>query len=74
MKSMQLYSPIIKGKLNDLKAVDRLPEDARSKIKPLIEAMPLPKNNSDVEKHLNKFVNYVEKYAQGGDNSLISMA
>lgn len=68
MKSKQLYSPIIKGKLNDLKAIERLPEDTRSKIKPLIEILPLPKKeNSDIEKHLNKFVNYVEKYAQGGD-------
>ena len=50
MKSKQLYSPIIKGKLNDLKAVERLSEDARSKVKPLIEVMPLPKKDSDIEK------------------------
>lgn len=67
MKSTQLYSPIVKGKLNDLKAVERLSEDTRSKIKPLIEILPLPKKDLDIEKHLNKFVNYVEKYAQGGD-------
>lgn len=67
MKPMQLYSPIIKGKLNDLKAVERLSGGTRSKIKPLIEVMPLPLKNASIEKHLNKFVNYIDKYAQGGE-------
>jgi len=64
MNPTQLYSPIIKGKLNDLKAVDRLSEGTRSKIKPLIEVMPLPEKNTGLENHLKKFVNYIVKYAQ----------
>jgi hypothetical protein len=63
MSSTQLYSPIIKGKLNDLKAVDRLSSDARSRIKPLIEAMPLPAKNKGLDEHLEKFVKYIVKYA-----------
>lgn len=67
MNPTQLYSPIIKGKLNDLKAVGRLSDSTRSKIKPLIEIMPLPMENAGVEKHLKKFVGYITKYAQGGE-------
>ncbi|MEO5969027.1 MAG: hypothetical protein ABIQ95_03800 [Bdellovibrionia bacterium] len=62
MKSLPLYSPIIKGKLNDLKAISKLTEGARLKIKPLIEAMPLHDEEKTLENHLKKFVSYIEKY------------
>lgn len=63
---VQIYSPIIKGKLNDLKALGRLSGAARSMVKPLIEAMPLPKNG-DIDKHLHKLAQYLIKHVPIGD-------
>lgn len=64
MSAMQLYSPIIKGKLNDLKAIYRLTPVAQANIKPLIEAMPLPAKNKGVDDHLKKLVNNIVKYVE----------
>lgn len=61
-----IYSPVIKGKLNDLKALGKLSASARTKIKPMIEAMPLGKK-IDVDKHLYSLANYLIKHAPLGD-------
>ncbi len=62
----QLYSPIVKGKLNDLKALGKISAAARTNIKPLIEAMPLAKGG-DIEKHLQKLADYLVKHVPFGD-------
>lgn len=64
--AQQLYSPIIKGKLNDLKALGRLSGAARAQVKPLIEAMPLPKDD-DIDKHLYKLAHYLVKHVPLGE-------
>ena len=64
--AMQVYSPIIKGKLNDLRALGKLSASARASVKPLIEAMPLPKNG-DIEKHLHKLAHYLVKHVPLGE-------
>lgn len=63
---MQFYSPIVKGKLNDLKALGRITSKARSVVKPMIEAMPLSKGG-DVAKHIWKFAHYVVKHVPLGE-------
>lgn len=62
----QLYSPIVKGKLNDLKALGMVSGSARAHVKPLIEAMPLPKG-SDIDKHLHKLAHYLVKHVPLGE-------
>lgn len=62
----QLYSPIVKGKLNDLKALGRISTTARSTVKPLIEAMPLPKGG-DIEKHIHNLAHYLVKHVPLGE-------
>lgn len=62
----QLYSPIVKGKLNDLKALGMISGAARAQIKPLIEAMPLPRGG-DIDKHLYKLAHYLVKHVPLGE-------
>lgn len=62
----QTYSPIIKGKLNDLKALGRLSPRSRSIAKPMVEAMPL-KKGEDVDSHIAKLAHYLVKHAPLGD-------
>jgi hypothetical protein len=62
----QLYSPIVKGKLNDLKALGKISGAARAQIKPLIEAMPLPKDG-DIDRHLHKLAHYLMKHVPLGE-------
>ena len=62
----QLYSPIVKGKLNDLKALGMISGVARTLIKPSIEAMPLPKGG-DIDKHLHKLAHYLVKHVPLGE-------
>ena len=61
-----LYSPIVKGKLNDLKALGHVSNQTRSIIKPMVEAMPLPKNG-DIEKHIWRVAHYLVKHVPLGD-------
>ena len=61
----QIYTPIIKGKMYDLKSLGRLSEKAKLQIKPLVEAMPVPKDVT-VDAHLEKFSHYVSKYYPSG--------
>jgi hypothetical protein len=63
----QLYTPIIKGKFNDLKALGFVSHIARSKIKPLVEVMPLPKKQPNVEAHLYKFAANLQKLVPLGE-------
>lgn len=62
----QLYSPIVKGKLNDLKALGMVSGTARAQVKPLIEAMPLPRGG-DIDKHLYKLAHYLVKHVPLGE-------
>lgn len=62
----QLYSPIVKGKLNDIKALGMISSAARALTKPVIEAMPLPKGD-DIDKHLYKLAHYLVKHVPLGE-------
>ena len=59
---MHVYTPIVKGKLNDLKALGALPPATRALMRPLVEVMPAA-STDDVEEHLEKFSNYLRKHA-----------
>lgn len=63
--AIQIYSPIVKGKLNDLKALGKISTAARAKTKPIVEAMPLLKNG-DIDKHLYKLAHYLVKHVPLG--------
>jgi len=56
-----IYTPVVKGKMYDLKALGKLSASARAVVKPLVEAMPVPKERS-IEEHLDKFSHYLKKY------------
>lgn len=56
-----IYTPIVKGKMWDLKALGKLSSKTRAITKPLVEAMPVPKDRS-VDEHLDKFTHYLKKY------------
>lgn len=60
------YIPIVKGKLNDLKALDKLQFEKRELIKPLIELSPTPSQTS-ADEHLTKFTQNLIKYSGGGE-------
>jgi T4 beta protein len=62
-----IYIPIIKGKMNDLRALGKLQSEKRELIKPLIELPPTPSDKS-VDDHLKKFIQNLVKY--GGDGRL----
>jgi len=59
------YIPIIKGKLNDLKALGKLQSEIRELIKPLIELSPTP-STSIVDDYLAKFVKNLTQYSGEG--------
>lgn len=59
--SNHVYTPIVKGKMYDLKALGKLSASTRAAVKPLIEAMPVPKDRS-IEEHLDKFTHNLKKY------------
>jgi len=68
MMSSPIYVPIIKGKLNDLRAVGGLQPEIRDRIKPLIEAMPVnPKTSATVEEHVFKLCDYIRRHAPLGE-------
>ncbi|HMV59417.1 MAG TPA: hypothetical protein PKD38_19650, partial [Nitrospira sp.] len=62
-----MYVPIIKGKLNDLRAVGALSPSVRDVIKPLIEAMPVNRQKHSTEEHIFKFCDYVKKHVPVGE-------
>lgn len=59
------YSPIVKGKANDLKALSRLAPTVRGVVKPLVELVPVSAGES-TDDHLLKFADYVVKYQSVG--------
>lgn len=61
-----LYTPIVKGKANDLKAVANLTSGSKSAIKPLIELLPVPKEIK-LEAHLDKFADNLTKHLPAGE-------
>lgn len=65
-----LYVPVIKGKLNDLKAVGKLDPRLRALTKPLIEAMPLNVEKMSLEKHVFTLCDYVRKHVPLGEVAL----
>jgi hypothetical protein len=63
--TVPMYTPIVKAKLNDLKAVQRLSDDILSIAKPMIEVLPPPKGTSNVDDVLRKLCQQAEKYLGG---------
>lgn len=59
--SNHVYAPIVKGKMWDLKALGKLSGKVRVLVKPLVEAMPVPKDRT-VDQHLDKFTHYIVKH------------
>lgn len=62
----QIYTPIVKGKLNDLMALGKLSTATRNLIKPMIEVMPIDKKSS-MDNHLFKIADYIIKHVPLGD-------
>ena len=60
-----VYVPIIKGKANDMKAVGRMPADARASMKPLVEVLPYLKGGI-VDEYLAKVVKYITTHLGDG--------
>lgn len=60
------YVPIVKGKPNDLKAIEKVAASIRYGIKTLIEITPTNIKES-TDKHVEYFVNLVSHYAHIGD-------
>jgi hypothetical protein len=67
MSSSYVYAPVVKGKINDAKAVARLGDDAKVRIKPMVELMPWveKKASPTIDHHLTKFLDYVSDYLSG---------
>jgi hypothetical protein len=65
MASRHIYTPILKGKQNDLKALARLTADIRPMIKPLIEP-PVPVKGEKLDDALEAFVGNIVKYLPPG--------
>lgn len=65
MPSSFIYTPIIKGKANDLKALSRLTASARNAIKPLVELLPVPTDRS-TDEHLDAFAHHIVKHVNAG--------
>jgi Beta protein len=63
--TVRMYTPIVKAKLNDLKAVQRLSDDVLAIAKPMIEVLPPPKGASNVDEVLRKLCEQAEKYLGG---------
>ena len=67
MTSVPIYVPIIKGKLNDLRAVGALGSGIGNAVKPLIEAMPVNPKKATAEEHVFKLCNYILKHTPLGE-------
>jgi hypothetical protein len=66
MNGRPIYAPVVKAKLNDLKALGALPLSDKAKIRPLIDVMP-PTKKQCVEDRLAQAAHYVAKYVPLGD-------
>lgn len=49
------YSPVLKGKANDLKAFAEMPPEDQAQTKPLIDIRPVPRGKS-IDEHIGKLV------------------
>lgn len=69
MALKHVYVPIIKGKVNDAKAVARLSDEVRDSIKPLVELMPWveKKSSPTLAHHVDKFLNCISDNLGGCD-------
>lgn len=67
MSPRHVYMPIIKGKLNDIKAFGKLSDDVRTIVKPLIEIMPVDRTKTTVDEHIRIFTQYLTKHCPCGD-------
>lgn len=56
-----VYTPVIKGKLNDIKAIAKVEKSLLLHSKPLIEAMPVAKGERVLD-HIEKIGHYLSKY------------
>src|ERR1700733_8338993 len=61
-----LYSPIIKGKSNDLRAAGCHLARVRNLMKPLVEILPLPED-ATIESHVNEFCRAIREHLQLGE-------
>ncbi len=61
-----VYTPIVKGKANDFKAVANLTSVSKSSIKPFIELLPVPEQTK-IDKHLEKFANNLSQHLPSGE-------
>ncbi len=65
MQLKHLYTPVLKGKQNDLKALAKVTAESRAIIKPLIELIPVP-DNIKINVHIDKFaLDIVKHYPDG---------
>lgn len=65
MGNEPVYVPILKGKMFDLMAVQKLEPAVRALVKPLVEALPVHKGKT-IEDHIHTVCHYLRKYAPDG--------
>jgi hypothetical protein len=62
-----VYVPVIKGKPNDLKAIEKVAASTRYAIKPLIEITPVNRKKESADDHIARFADLLERRALSGD-------
>lgn len=63
---MQIYTPILKCKENDLMALGKVSDKTRQKIKPLIEVPPCPPKQN-IDAYIYKISDYIKLHVPLGD-------
>lgn len=63
MAAQFLYTPILKGKLNEFKALGKIPTNFAQIVMPVIEFLP-PKEGESVETAMNRFAGGYKKHCQ----------
>lgn len=61
MSTTSLYTPILKGKINDLKALGKMPTALARRTFPLIELLA-PGDDESIDQSSNRFANQLQKY------------
>jgi len=56
------YAPFLKGKLGEFTALDKLPDELKNNIVPVIEIVPNPFKS--IEEHLNSVIGYFSKWGK----------
>jgi hypothetical protein len=67
MNDAPIYVPIVKGKQYDILATKELHASVRTRIKPLIEAMPLNSKGAKLEDHLVSLCERIRKHLTVGE-------